>query len=477
MAAMRTLQIVPASAGTAAAGTRRVFVSYSHRDGPMAGDGDLPGAVVRALHALAEDQPELGLSPDRIFFDRAALMAGDDWNDAILSEIQRTDVFLLLVSFNSVTSRFCIKEELSAAVRHGVPVIIPVLLSECTWSGHLIVGDTRGRNLGALGAVPKDENGNFAPIKSPAWPDRETALTRTVQQIARRLTRDSQLPAAAVTRAAAPAPAAAAVPLQAPAPALPPATPAKALPPFLPFLCNQDRAVGSFNQGIAAWETSTALLVLVKGLWDDDTEGFLGRLWAKNLHDFCTTQATAVLEPRPLSLPQAMDGARARKGVETEVRAALSEALFNNLFRIKSGAQVAEALAALPGVLPLLATLPMQSDDANVAVLRALLDLVEDVPVRTPLDRLVIAVQVADPALIAEPSLRKRLRLERRRRVQVVELAALEPVDREDVRLWHSAQQLGSRVDQVRLLSTLFAGSAELRMRPFDHSVRPLLGL
>lgn len=465
---MRTLQIVPPAQGasTASDGTRRVFVSYSHRDGPMANDGDLPGAVVRALRALANDRPELGLAAERIFFDRERLMAGDDWNDGIFSELQRSDVFLLLVSFNSLDSHFCIKKELAEAVRIGIPVIVPVLLSACTWAGHVVSEGPPSRRLGDFDAVPKDDNANMVPIKDARWPDRETALTRTVEQIARRLARDGAAPQAAA-------------PVATPAAAPPRPAAARSLPPFLSYLCNQVEAVRDFNDGIRAWDAAQALLVLVKGVWDDDTEGFLGRLCAKNLHDFCELQRSVLLEPRPLSLPQVMDGGRLRKPrqLADDVRAALSQALFDNVYRIRSATDVAEALQALPGVQPLFAALPQQPDEASSATLRALLDLLEDVPPRTPLDRLVIAVQVSVPELVADSALRKRLKLERRRRVQVVELSPLEPVDREDVRLWHHDQRLADRVDQPQLLAQLFAKAEYLRLRPFDRSVRPLLGL
>lgn len=467
---MRTLQIVPQPSASAAAGdgTRRVFVSYSHHDGPMAGDGDLPAAVVTALYALAEDRPELGLARSRIFFDREQLMAGDQWNDRIKSEIQRCDVFLLLMTLNSLTSAFCIKEELAEAVRQGVPVIVPVLLSTCPWSGHVIAEGPPSRRLGDLDAVPKDGNGNVVPIKSPLWPDRETALTRTVEQIARKLAREMG--------AAAPPEPEILAPGLAPPPA-PAAPSAPGLPPFLPYLCNQDGAVGDFNAGVQVWDSAQAMLVLVKGGWDDDTEGFLGRLCAKNLHDFCELNKTLLLDPKPLVLPQAMDGAKVRKSLAVDVRGALSQALFDNLYRIRTSADVAEALQALPGVRPLFAMLPQQPDEGSVATLKALLDLLEDVPPRTPLDRLVIALQVASPQLVAETTLRKRFKLDRRRRVQVVELAALEPVDREDVRKWHHDVGLAGRVDQPQLLQQLFAQAEQLRLRPFDRSVRPLLGL
>jgi hypothetical protein len=476
-ARMPTPQLIAAAPTAAGAsdGTRRVFVSYSHRDGPMAGDGDLPAAVVRALNALADDQPELGLSPERIFFDRDSLMAGDGWNDRIFSEIQRTDVFLLLVSFNSLTSPFCIKQELAAAVSLGVQVIVPVLLSECTWSGHLVDAAGSGRTLGSFDAVPKDGNGNHVPIKSPLWPDRETALTRTMQQIARRLARVA-VPGAAADTQSPPAPH---TPERAPAGAVARPVQRRGLPPFLPYLCNQDSAVGDFNAGIGGWDAAQSLLVLVKGIWDDDTEGFLGRLCAKNLRDFCDVQKTLLLEPRPLGLPQAIEGGRLRKPVPlaNEVRAALSQALFDNVYRIRSPGDIADALHALQGVQPLLATLPVQADEGSIATLRALLDLIEDVPLRTPLDRLVIAVQVSAPELVDESALRKRFKLERRRRVQVVELAPMQPLDREDVRLWHSNFRLSDRVDQPRLLEHVFGGQTQLRMRPFDRSVRGLLGL
>jgi|KBSMisStaDraftv2_1062788.scaffolds.fasta_scaffold979178_1 hypothetical protein len=89
-------QIVPPT--TAGTGGRHVFVSYSHLD------GDLAGRFMRSLWALAGNQPELRLAPERMFYDRDKLKAGDDWNESIQSHLRRADLFLLLVSTNSLTS-------------------------------------------------------------------------------------------------------------------------------------------------------------------------------------------------------------------------------------------------------------------------------------------------------------------------------------------------------------------------------------
>ena len=459
----------------------------------MANDGDLPGAVVRALHALADDQPALGLAPDRIFFDRDHLLAGDYWDDKIESAIREADVFLLLVSLNAVTSDYCMKRELQLAAELGM-LIVPVLLSDCTWSGHRVNGDPQGRLLGLFGAVPKDDNGNHLPIKSKQWGDRDTALTRMAQQIALRLAHDDaqadtsadtsadgRLPPQTNPHANPPNDIAAVWPAIASPAGRPASTPmagtARCLAPYTPYLCNQAFAAGAFNSGIFNWAPNKLLLVIVKGTWADHPEGFWERMCAKNLHDFCAAQQLPVLPPRRLKLPPAMDGSRLRPALAADLRGDLSEALFGNMFKLRSGNDMGELLSSQQAVLPLFATLPIQADDANIALLRALLDLLEDAPLRAPLDRLVLAVQVADPVLMVDPALRKRLKLERRRRTLVLELDALAPVSPEDVRQWHEALELSRYVSQPWLLDTLFAKEPALRMRAFDETVRPLIGL
>jgi hypothetical protein len=104
-------QIVPPT--TAGTGGRHVFISYSHVD------GELAGRFMRSLWALAGNQPELRLAPERMFYDRDKLKAGDDWDGSIQSHLRRADLFPLLVSMNSLTSAYCLTRELEEAARLG----------------------------------------------------------------------------------------------------------------------------------------------------------------------------------------------------------------------------------------------------------------------------------------------------------------------------------------------------------------------
>jgi hypothetical protein len=453
----------------AGSNTRRVFVSYAHRDGPMAQDGDLPEAVYAALVMLAEGERDLGLARERIFFDRSGLSGGEDWAHRIKSEILQADLFLLLVSINALNSDYCMNKELPLAAAAGIP-IIPVLLTECLWQGRPVPVAGGERALGSYDAVPKDANANHAPIKSPLWPDRETALTRTMQQIAKAL----RLHAQGSAEAAAPLVETVGAAQRPPAP--PPHL--AALPPYLPYLCNQDGAESEFRSFIhTQWEAGKLLLVLIKGSWEDHPEGFWKRLCKRTLHDFCETQRLSVLDPKPLRLPQAMDGTKLRPSLAEDVRAALSEALCGNMSRLKSGAEMAQALA-MQSVLPLYATLPVQADEGNIALLGELVQLLESAPARSSLDHLVLAIQVTDELLWADGLLRQRLRLEQYRRTQVVELRQLEALQAEDVRLWHANYELVEYgIDLPDLHAALFTQQQALRMRRFDRAVRPLLPL
>ena len=465
-------QIVAAT--TPSAGGRRVFVSYSHLD------ADLAEAFMRALRVLAGNMPELCLAPERIFYDRAHLKAGDDWNDVIKSQLLLADVFLLLVSNHSLDSRYCLQEELHGAAVLGIP-IVPVLLSTVpAWDSRPIEGDPLGRRLGALNAVPINGKSGLQPIRGGNWATRDQALTQAMQQIAARLVRDAApLQQAAAGAAAGLAPGArAAVGAGAARGAARP--PQRVLAPLLPNYCNQQPPEDSFESGLDRWRPGRALLVLVKGEFADDTTGFWERLCSKNLVDFCELQNLPLGSPKSLELPRAFDAGQLVDELALSVRRRLSEALFLNARRLRSGADLAALLAAQGSVLPLCTTLPDEPAPAAAALLGALLALIEDVPADAPLDRLVIAVMVENPLLVADPALASTLQLLGRfERCDIVETRRLQPLTTDDVMRWHRHHDLTAvlRLDEGQLVDRLFAGAATLRHRPFDQLVRPLLGL
>jgi hypothetical protein len=163
-----------------------------------------------------------------------------------------------------------------------------------------------------------------------------------------------------------------------------------------------------------------------------------------------------------------------------EVCCALSEALERNRFAIGDCAGLAAALTRQSEILPLMATLPDEPLKALSSSLRALLKLIESCPEGAPVDQLSIAFLVESEPLIAEKSLVKALQLGGFQRTHIVELAPLEALTPEDVRVWYRDEQLENfcSLDEQALVDQVFAGhSAALRFAPFEARLKPLLNL
>jgi len=435
---------------------RHVFVSYSHKDAALV------EPFMSALYALAGNAPELGLARERIFFDSERIRAGDDWDATIESHLLRADVFLLLVSNQCLTSQYCVTKELSGAARRGIPVV-PVLLSPtASWKTRPVDGDPQQRLLGALNAVPLLGSTGPQAIHGGGWATVELACTAAADQLCERLRRDDAPP-----------------PLQAQA-AQRQAHPR--LDALLPYLCNQQPPADSFDDGLEAWPAGHALLVLVKGEYADDTPGFWDRMRARNLPPSVHRRGGQALTPkRPLELPKAQVEGRLQEGLPRIVRRALSEALFDgDRGALLSGDDLAAVLQKATGVVPLEATLGAEDLAGCALVLQALLDLLDSTPPDALLGRLVLAVLVEDPALVALPDLAGSLRLRApTRRTHVIETRRLIALTGDDVKRWHRNNGLGTalRLDEEALVQRLFKGAATLRHRPFTQEVQPLLGL
>lgn len=455
LAATAAAAAAPASVPAPPAGAGRLlFVSYSHRD--MRGYAD---AFHRYLRLMLRNTPGLGFGEDDVFFDRQGLKAGDDWDQSIQSALERAAVLVLLVSDNSLASRYCVDTELGAAVRRGIPVL-PVVLCECPWEGQPLPGDAAGRRLAALQALPKDEAFQLRPVRN--WRDRNAAWDAVVDQLA----------AALRGGAAAAGPA--------PEPVRPAPGAACALPPLLPYFCDQQPAERAFNQGVMRWRGS-ALLVLVKGVFEDRPPQFWARLRHKNLGGLAALRQSQVLDQRPLCWPSALDGTRVSRSIGDDVRLALAEALTRNPYGLDGESPplaLAAALQGLGGVLPLMASLPAEPRKALSAGLLALLALLESAPESAPLERLVIAFLVEDEALIAERNLVRRLGLEGHQRTQVVELERLRELVPDDVVRWHRDQELHRwcSLDEHALSLRVFGDAPQLRVAQFEARVKSLLG-
>lgn len=69
------------------------------------------------------------------WYDRL-ISAGSSWLEKIMLNIETSDVILLLISENYLSSDFCYSVEMQKAVSmsvRGKPIVIPVILSDCDW--------------------------------------------------------------------------------------------------------------------------------------------------------------------------------------------------------------------------------------------------------------------------------------------------------------------------------------------------------
>ena len=91
--------------------------------------------------------------------------AGEEWREAIRTQLGRADVILLLVSPDFLASDFIFDEELATALkRHerGSARVVPIILRPCAW---------QRSPIGQLQALPKDAK----PITT--WSNRDSAWT------------------------------------------------------------------------------------------------------------------------------------------------------------------------------------------------------------------------------------------------------------------------------------------------------------
>jgi hypothetical protein len=166
-----------------ASGRCRVFVSYAHRDETQTttlqrGCG-LPSAFWKQLQLLARSLQRRGidLSPAQVFFDQERLKTVDRWTVAIEQALQECEVFIFLVSANSLDSPFCMERELQQAVLRGVPVV-PVLLTRVHGWGDQGPSGIPSFRLGHChsGGLPKGPDANALPVSH--WSHEDDAWAR-----------------------------------------------------------------------------------------------------------------------------------------------------------------------------------------------------------------------------------------------------------------------------------------------------------
>jgi len=117
----------------------KLFFSYSHKD------EDLRNELETHL-ALLKRQGVISSWHDR------RIVAGSDFDKTISSELESSQLILLLVSAHFLASDYCFEKEMARAIeKHeaGSAVVIPVILHPCDWHsapfGHLRATPTDGK--------------------------------------------------------------------------------------------------------------------------------------------------------------------------------------------------------------------------------------------------------------------------------------------------------------------------------------------
>lgn len=145
----------------------KAFISYSHRD---------EKALERLHTHLATLRREEKITA---WYDREVL-AGDDIDNKISSNLDNSEIFLALVSPDFLASNYCYEREMATALdRHadGTLRVIPIILEPCDW---------KSTPLGKLKALPKDGK----PIST--WTNENVAYLDVVTELRRVSTEQEQ---------------------------------------------------------------------------------------------------------------------------------------------------------------------------------------------------------------------------------------------------------------------------------------------
>jgi len=108
----------------------KVFISYSHSDAKYLDEGN-KNSLLSYLKALEKEGVE--------FWADRGIRPGDNWDEAIRTNIESADVALVLVSQAFLNSDYCNTVEMNAFMdeqkERGLR-ILPVILSPCAWKSH-----------------------------------------------------------------------------------------------------------------------------------------------------------------------------------------------------------------------------------------------------------------------------------------------------------------------------------------------------
>jgi hypothetical protein len=101
-----------------------IFISYAHEDEELKKELDKHLKVLRRSSKIQS-------------WNDRELIAGQEWDQTIMSELQKANIILLLISVDFNASDFIWDKELASAMkRHeeGSAHVVPIILRKCEWS-------------------------------------------------------------------------------------------------------------------------------------------------------------------------------------------------------------------------------------------------------------------------------------------------------------------------------------------------------
>ncbi len=137
-----------------------IFISYSHHDETFKERLD------KALYALKRNNKV------KVWEDRL-IIAGQSWEEELFNSLEESELVLLLLSDDYISSDFCYTKEFKYVLKSHedkTKILIPVIVRPCSW---------QDLEFGKIQAVPKDGK----PINT--WENEDAAWQEVIQAIKR----------------------------------------------------------------------------------------------------------------------------------------------------------------------------------------------------------------------------------------------------------------------------------------------------
>ncbi len=146
---------------------KKIFVSYSHNDTVW---------LVKLKKHLS------GLKRKNLIKDWTdqEILAGEKWDDKIIEQLGKADIFILLLSADFIASDYIWEIELKKMLTDTRKTIIPVYLESCDLAAIPNFNGTEEK-ISNFEIIPKDVSGKLRPIN--LWVNEAEALTKVASRI------------------------------------------------------------------------------------------------------------------------------------------------------------------------------------------------------------------------------------------------------------------------------------------------------